>query len=219
MADIFTEVEEGLREEKTRQLWERVWPFVAALAALIILGTAGRELWNYMNAREQATQATAFDAAVKALEDDDYQTAKDSLTAIVAEGGRFENLARHYLARTEIEGFGDRAAAEAALAGATGEDFFPRLSLLKAGYLRAETATVEELEDLLAPLLSGTDPLADMASELVATRAWQLGELELAKSRFENLQYDLNAPPGVQQRSAEAIAVIEAAQLDQGVTE
>jgi hypothetical protein len=41
MSDIFREVDEDLRREQVRKLWDRFAPYVIGLAVLIVAATAG----------------------------------------------------------------------------------------------------------------------------------------------------------------------------------
>ena len=41
MSDIFREVDEDIRQEKYRRLWDRFGPWVLGVAVLIIVGTGG----------------------------------------------------------------------------------------------------------------------------------------------------------------------------------
>ncbi len=47
MSDIFREVDEDIRHEKYRRLWDRFGSWVIAVAVLIVVGTGGYRGWLY----------------------------------------------------------------------------------------------------------------------------------------------------------------------------
>ena len=54
MTDIFREVEEDVRRERFEKLWKQYGDYVVALAALLVIGAAGYQLWRYYEARQIA---------------------------------------------------------------------------------------------------------------------------------------------------------------------
>ena len=47
MADIFDEIEEDLRRDRMKEIWQRYGNYILGLAVLIIIGVAGRQGYNY----------------------------------------------------------------------------------------------------------------------------------------------------------------------------
>ena len=47
MSDIFREVDEDIRRDQIKKLWDRFGPYVLGLALLIVLGTAGYRGWGH----------------------------------------------------------------------------------------------------------------------------------------------------------------------------
>ena len=63
MSDIFREVEEDVRREKLEKFWKAYGDYVIALAAVIIIGIAGFELWQRYEASQRDKASVAFSAA------------------------------------------------------------------------------------------------------------------------------------------------------------
>ena len=63
MSDIFREVEEDVRRERLEKFWKAYGDYVIALAALIIVGIAGFELWQRYQASQRDKASVAFSAA------------------------------------------------------------------------------------------------------------------------------------------------------------
>ncbi len=63
MSDIFREVDEEVRREKLKQLWERHSNLIVALALLIVLGVGGWRGYDWWETRKSAESGAAFEAA------------------------------------------------------------------------------------------------------------------------------------------------------------
>ena len=76
------------------------------------------------------------------------------------------------------------------------------------------TATLAELETVLKPLLDRTGQATALAKELIASKALAEGNIDRARSEFEALALDLDAPRGVQARVQQALATLPARKVD-----
>lgn len=210
MSDIFEEVEEEVRKDRLGQLWRR-FGWIVWLLAIALVGTvAVSEFLSAREVRMQEQRIVALEAALNALEMQDYARARQGLSDIVAGEGRLAPLAAHYLAAAHLTGGGDRSAAIEALSTASdgGGAAFERLALLKAAYLESDALTRAELEDRLAPLLAEDTPLGVLAQELLAVKAYAEGDYETARREFNRLRFSANAPQGLVQRATIALDAI-----------
>ena len=108
------------------------------------------------------------------------------------------------------------AAVEAHLASAAAADkgVMGDLATLKLAYAKADNATLAELETVLKPLLDRTGQATALAKELIASKALAEGNIDRARSEFEALALDLDAPRGVQARVQQALATLPARKID-----
>ncbi len=217
MSDIFEEVDEALAQDKSLQIWRVVRPFVYGGVAVLVIGVGAWEFMKWQGDQSQNNEATAFYAAQTALEANDYVAAEALFSEIANSNSAYATLAGHYLAQVELSGLGDRAAAIEALDTAAGQDGpMADIALMKSAYLQANTLSVEELETMLTPILDSDGmTLVYLAEELIASRAYQLGDLAEARRRFEMISFSLDASDGVKQRAQQALAALDTlAQLD-----
>ena len=211
MTDIFQEVDQNVREEKLASLWQRWRPFVYGGVALLIGGVAVNEFILKPQAdAARAARALELENAVKALEDGRYGEAQAALKAIVDSESKLAPLAAHYLAQTQLEGGGDAAAAAKTLAAIGGTEGGPyeRLALLKAAYFRADTLTLPELETTLGTLPTEETAMGALARELLAAKAYAVGDIARARTEYNKLKFDAAAPEGVIQRAELALDAI-----------
>lgn len=211
MTDIFTEVDESVRQEKLESWWKRWRPFVYGAVVVLVGSVAVNEfILKPQAAQARAERALELENAVKALEDGQYEEAANAFRAIIEADTKLSPLAAHYLAQTQIEGMGDPAAAAETLAsvGAIEGGPFERLGLLKSAYLKADGMTLDELETALGTLPAEDTALGAMARELVASKVAAVGDIARARQMFNGLKFDANAPAGVIQRAEIALAAL-----------
>ncbi|MEL6752646.1 MAG: hypothetical protein AAFO57_01370 [Pseudomonadota bacterium] len=210
MSDIFEEVEEEVRKDKLGELWAK-FGWIVWLAAAAIVGYVAFSEWRSSQLQAQrAEQAAALEAAVSALEAGEFEEAQYSLQAIVEEDSSLSPLAAHLLAQSRYVGGGDPGGAATVLNDTADADgtAFERLALLKSVYLRAETMTLADMETELAPLISTESQLGALAEELIATKAFAIGDFARARRDYTRLSIAANAPAGLQQRARIALDTI-----------
>lgn len=210
MTDIFQEVDQSLRDESVASLWKRWQWVVYAIIAAAILGVAGFEIWRGMRDGEIDKSAMIYDAGFAAREKNDLTAARSSFAQLEGDKTGFNQLAGHMLAGVERDLTNDMTAVEGHLASAAAADkgVMGDLAVLKLAYAKADTATLADLEKDLKPLLDRPGPATAMAKELIGAKALHDGDIERARTEFEALALDLEAPRGVQQRVQQALATL-----------
>jgi hypothetical protein len=93
VADIFQEVDEEVRREQLKKLWERHGHYVVALAVLIVLAVAAWRGYEYWQAKKAAETGAAFEAALTLSEQGKHEEAAAAVAKIAAAGGS-QNLRR-----------------------------------------------------------------------------------------------------------------------------
>jgi hypothetical protein len=210
LADIFEEVEEGLRQDRFSGLWKKYGIFAYLGAALLIGGVALNEYLKVQAVETIEENASRLETALNEVDARNYETAAEQLTEIASDEIPPSNVAAHFLAGVRLDGNGDAIAAADVLSGAAGDATDPaqKLALIKAAYLRADTMSRIELEAMLAPISDGTGPFAALSTELIAAKALQEGDVEFARREFGFLRLAQNVPPGVVTRAEQALAAL-----------
>ncbi|MEZ6011381.1 MAG: hypothetical protein R3C08_05865 [Hyphomonas sp.] len=211
MSDIFEEVDESLRQDKIETAWKRYRPFVYGGAALLI-GSVALNEFVLRPAAEKARDARAleFETSETQLAEGDYAEAQAGFSEIVDGESSLAPLAANFLAQTLYEGSGDAAGAAEVLeaAGQADDTPFNRIALLKAAYLKADTASIEELETMLGDLKDEDSALGALSRELIAAKAYADGDVARARTEFNRLKFDAAAPEGVVRRAEIALSAI-----------
>lgn len=212
MSDIFQEVDEAVHQDQAMRWWKRFSPFVYTGVAALVLGVAGYEFWQWQSSKKHQAEAEAFYVAKTALSENDYALAAALFEDIASSESSYAELSANMLAEVRLSAQGDKASAIAALKqGADGEGPFAQLARLKAGYLMADDVDIAELESWLAPLTNDqSSPYAFLAEEAIASRAFSLGDLDTARTKFNSISLALDVPSAVRMRAERALIAIDA---------
>lgn len=210
MADIFEEVEESLRQDKFSVLWKKYGILAYIGAALVIGGVAFNEYRQTAKQGEIVTNAEALEAALANVDAGNYEQAATALGELIVADTDLSPIASHYLAMVQLDANGDAfmAAETLSASGADGVTPSDKLALMKAAYVRADTASRDELEAMLSPLRVEDSAFNALALELLAAKALQEGDIEYARTEFNFLQLAPNVPSGTAQRAAMALAAL-----------
>ncbi|MCW2283014.1 hypothetical protein M2323_000839 [Rhodoblastus acidophilus] len=206
MADIFSEVDEDVRNEKLNKTWSKYSIVVYGAAAAIVIGTA---VYTYDKHRKTVAAEAAgakFMAAqelARAQKPAEAEAAFEAMAKESAPGVRALALLR----AAQEQSLSDRAGAVKIFDSIAVDAAVPSLlqdtARLRAGLLRADEADKAELENRLGPLLNGAFRYS--AREILALAALKRGEFEEAGRLLDQLIVDPNAPASLRQR-AEALA-------------
>jgi hypothetical protein len=211
LADIFREIDDDLKHEQYRRLWQRHGKWLVAIAVLIVLATAAFVfIREHRQAQRVEASAAYNDALVAALSDP--AAADAALTALAEEGGSYGALAR-------LE--------RAGLAATTGDE----ADAARQYRLLADDGSVDSELRALARILwayhglnAGEDTAAieaDMqkvadeggawrhsAHEILAAIAMANGDTERAREQFGLIADDADAPQSIRARASEALAAL-----------
>ena len=218
MSDIFEEVDEAVAQDRFARYWRTSRWFVYTAIALIILAVAGWEIYKWQSVESQQTHADAFYEAQQAFDARDYVAAIALFKNIRESDSPFAGLAGHFMAYAQFMGQGDRNQAAQVLADTgSGDTPIEQAALIKSAYLQADTLDPAALESLLAPILNDeTTPFYYLAEEVLAAKAYQAGDIDDAKRRYNRIAVSLEASDETKSRAAEAMAVLDAMKQTQG---
>jgi hypothetical protein len=212
VTDIFEEVDQSLREDRFSIWWKKYALFVYAVIAIAIVTVGVLEFLRWQREEEINKEAKVYDAAFAAREANDLTAARANFLQLSQAKTGFGVLSGHMLAGVEQELTNDTVAVEAHLAAAAAADdgVMGELALLKLAYSKADSAPLADLETTLKPLLDKQGQASSLARELIAVKALADGKVERARDLFEQLNVDLEAPAGMRERVAQALATLPA---------
>lgn len=210
MADIFQEIEEGVRRDRLLKIWKDYGAYIVAAAAAVVIGAAVYILWsNYQRELREEASAAFSAAAAKAAEAPAEAAVDFAKLAEDAPGG-YRDLA--LLRQAAYVAVNDRQGAVKLyddFAAGSDDPYLGGLARLKAAQLLADTAPLPEIQKRLAPIVRDGSPWRYSARELMAYVAWRVGAYAEARGQFQTLAEDPGAPGGIRTRSQRMLALID----------
>lgn len=206
---LFREVDEEVRREQAKKLWDRYGTYLVAVSLAVIVGVAGWKGWQYWQlSRSQAAAKVYFNQGADAAgpRDSDLQELARSGPAGYALLARF-SLAGE-LAKTEKR---DEAvkAYEAIAADRSVPQAFREAATIRAAYLLADTASSADLKARLADLDKPESVWRLPIKEIYALAAWREGRYQDAYRLVGEIAADPAAPQGMRQRAQIMAAVLQ----------
>lgn len=213
MADIFHEVDEEVRRERLKKLWDRYSIYVIGVAVLIVAGIGAWRGYEYWEAKKAAAAGAAFESALTLSEAGKYAEADAAFGKIAAEApAGYRTLAR-FRAAAELAQIKpadatkayDDLAADASL-GATLQD----LAAVRAGMLMVDNAPLSEMRRRLDPVAEPGRTFRHNARELLALSAWRNHDFTAARRYLDMITTDGDTPAGARARADILSALIAA---------
>lgn len=214
MTDIFREVDEDLRREHARKLWDRFGPYVIGLAILIVVATAGYRGWVYWQEKQAQATGDRFLAALDLANKGEHDKAITALKAIEANGsGEYPVLAEFRVA-SEMAALGKTQDAikeyDAIAARGGAPSAVKALARLRAGALLVDTVSLADLQKRIGDLATTGNVWRHEARELLGLDAWRTGDYQAARKYYDEINSDQDTPPDLRQRAQVMLALITA---------
>jgi hypothetical protein len=211
LADAFDEVEEELRRERYQAMLRKWGPWVAGVAAAIVIAAAGYQYWSATSRQASDAASDAYQAAASLFEAGAINEADAAFAQLAETGPRgYATLAlMRRAAIAQAMGDADEAARLYEAAGERSPDPLTRdVARYRAVLAVFDDLSLDDLNLRLEPLTRAGSAVGPLARELMAAAALRDQRWEDARRRYELLSFALDAPAGVQRRAREALAFI-----------
>jgi hypothetical protein len=210
VSDIFHEVDEEVRRERLRKVWEQYGNVIIAVALLIIIGIGGWRLYQWWEAKQAAEAGQRFETAVRLSEQGKHDEAAAVFTKVAAEGtAGYRTLARFRTAQ-ELAAYDPPGAVKAydALAADRGiGQLLQDLAGVRGALILVDTAPYEEVRSRLEPLTANDRPFHHTARELLAVAAWRAGDETASRRWIDLILTDAETPSNIRTRVEMLIAL------------
>ena len=210
MSELFDEVDEDVRREQLKKLWDRYSIYIVAAALLVIAGVGGWRGYQYVEAKKAAEASVLFNKAVELSEQNKHAEAEAAFNSLAATAPYGYRLLSRLHAAAEVASRDPQAAVKLYddIATDRGVDALDQeLAKVRAAQLLVDTAAYSEL---LSRLQSETEPTATFrhtARELLALSAWHANDMTSARKWLDMIANDSETPPGMRSR-AEALQAL-----------
>jgi hypothetical protein len=207
VSELFDEVDEEVRRERLKKLWDEYSIYIIAGALLIIAAVGGWRGYQYLEAKKAAEAGAAFDKAVELSEQNKHAEAEAAFTDLAAKAPSGYRVLARLRAAAEVANRDSQAAAKLyddiaadRSVGATERD----LARVRAAGLLLETTGYPGMLQRLEPATAPGATFRHTARELLALSAWRANDTAAARQWLDLIANDGETPPSLRSR-AEAL--------------
>jgi hypothetical protein len=202
VSDIFNEVDEEVRREQLKKLWERYSNLIIGVAILLVAAVGAWRGYEFWQARKAAEAGAAYEAALKLSDEGKHSEAEEAFGKLAAQGTSGYRVLARMRQAAELGATDPKAgiAAYDAIAGEPGAPLVRELAAIRAAFLLVDTAKLDEMTQRLEPLTGPASSYRHTARELLALSAWRNGDAAAARRWAGAAASDPEAPQGVRSR-------------------
>jgi len=214
VADIFHEVDEEVRREQLKRLWERYSILIIAAAVIVVGSIAGWRGYEWWMGKKAAEAGARFEAAATLAEQGKHAEAEAAFAKVAADApGGYAVLSR-LRAAAELARAGKNEEAvkayDAIAADGSAGPLWQDLAAVRAGLLLVDTAPLAEMQRRLGPLAEPGRTYRHSARDLLALSAWRNQDAAAAKKYLDMITGDAETPQGTRARADVLSALIAA---------
>jgi hypothetical protein len=199
------EVNQEMRQDQAKALWDRYGPIALAVAVAVVLATAAYVGYQYWVDSKANASGDAFAQAQELAREGKQDDALKALKEVEATGyGAYPLLAR-IRAATVLADKGDFAGAVAEFDKVADDSSTPQalrdMAKLRAGYILVDNGTYAEVAKRVEVLTDDTNALRFSAREALGLSAWKEGRAKDAQVYFDQIVADDAAPRNIRERA------------------
>jgi hypothetical protein len=210
VSELFNEVDEEVRRDQLKKLWDRYSILIVAGAFLIIAAVAGWRGYQYLEAKKAAEIGAAFDQAADLAEQNKHAEAEAAFNKLAAEAPSGYRALARLRAAAEVATRDPQAAVKLYddIAADRGVNVPEQdLARLRAAGLLLETTTYDNMLQRLEPATTPTSTFRHSARELLALSAWRSNNVAATRQWLDLIANDAETPASLRTR-AEALQAL-----------
>jgi hypothetical protein len=210
VSELFSEIDEDLRREQLKKIWDRYSVLIIAAAVLVVAAVGGWRGYQYLEAQKAAVAGSAFEAAATLADQNKPAEAEAAFTKLAATApSGYRNLSR-LRAAAEAGKHDPKAAVklydEISADGTVAADERD-LAKVRAAGLLLDTETYNNMLQRLEPATAPEATFRHTARELLALSAWRANDMTAARKWLGMISEDGQTPPSLRSR-AEALQAL-----------
>ena len=210
MSELFDEVDEEVRREQLKKLWDRYSIYIIAAALLIIAAVGGWRAYQYLEAKKAAEAGAAFDAAVELSEQNKHAEAEAAFNKLATSAPSGYRMLAKLRAAAEVATRDPQAGARMyddiavdRSVGAQQQD----LARIRAAGLLLDTASYPSMLQRLELATKPDATFRHTAREMLALSAWRANDTAAARQWLDMIANDAETPSAMRSR-AEALQAL-----------
>jgi len=211
VSELFDEVDEEVRREQLKKLWDKYSIYFIALMVLIVAAVGGWRGYQYLEAKKAAEAGAAFEKAVELSERDKHAEAETAFTELAAKApSGYRTLAR-LRAAAEAASRDPKAAAKmyddiAADRGVGSE--WQDLAKMRAAGLLIDSASYTDIQQRLEASAAPKSTFRHSAREMLALPSWRNNDATAARKWLDAIAEDGETPASLRSRAESLQALL-----------
>ena len=210
MSELFDEVDEEVRREQLKKLWDKYSIYIIAAALLIIAAVGGWRGYQYLEAKKSAEASVAFNRAVELSEQGKHEEAEKAFADLAATAPFGYRLLSRFHQAAELAPRDPKAAAKMFDDLAADSSIGPlqqELARIRAAGLLVDSATYADMKQRLEQDTGPSATFRHTARELLALSALRTNDTGAARQWLDQMSADAETPPSIRSR-AEALQAL-----------
>jgi len=203
VSDIFDEVDEEVRREQFKKLWDRYGNLVVVLAVLIVAAVAGWRGYQYWQEQKAVEAGVQFTAAALLAEQGKHEEAEKAFARVASEGTAGYRVLARLREAAELAARDTKAAValydDIAANSSTGQPL-KDFAAVRAAMLLLDSAPLAEINRRLEPISGAGAPFRHSARELLAFASWKAGDTAAVRKWTALIRADKETPVSLRQR-------------------
>jgi hypothetical protein len=213
VSDIFQEVDEEVRREQLKKLWDRYGILLIAACVLLVVAVGGWRTYQWWEGKKAAEAGTAFQAAVALAGEGKNKEAEDAFAKLAADGTSSYRMLAKYREAAEVARRDPNAAVaiydQLAADGSFGR-VLQDLAALRAATLLVDTAPYSEIARRLEPLTASDRAFRHSARSMLALSAWRAKDETAMRKWSDMILADAETPSGTRGQIQMLLALADA---------
>jgi hypothetical protein len=212
VSDIFNEVDEDVRRDKSLELWKAYGKYVIGLLVLIVVATAAVVGWQEYSLSRSQAQGAQFEKAVALSKSGNHDGAASAFAELAndADSG-YQALALLQQAGALVKAgkFIEAIAVYDALAAdASVNNEFSTLATILAGYQLLDHGSPDDVRSRVEKLSVAGQVWTAAAQELMALSYLKDANYDKAKEFLTQLNDGVDVPAGIKSRAKQLLATL-----------
>jgi len=210
VSELFDEVDEEVRRDQLKKLWDSYSLYIIAVALLIIAGVGGWRSYQYFEAKKATEAGNAFNKAVELSEQGKHAEAETAFADIAAKAPYGYRVLSRFRAAGEAASRDPQAAArmfdDIAADRSAGTEL-QELARIRAAGLLVDSASYADMKQRLEPDTGPGATFHHVARELLALSAFRANDSTATRQWLDMIALDGETPPSLRSR-AEALQAL-----------
>jgi len=204
VAELFDEVDEEVRREQFKKLWDKYSLYIIAVAILIVAAVGGWRGYEYLEAKKAAQAGDAFNKAIELSEQNKHAEAEAAFSDLVAKAPYGYRMLSRFRLAAEVEKRDPKAAVQmfdelASDRGIGAEQ--QELARVRAGGILLDTASYADMKQRLEADTAPNATFRHVARELLALSAVRANDSTAARQWLDMISSDAETPPSMRSRA------------------